>query len=81
MRNNELIIIIIVLGSALLSRISIARYKKNYRKTIENLKENNDSNNIEILIDYLNKNFKIQDENQLNYTLLIIIILGIITYM
>lgn len=81
MKNNETIIILIILGSALLSRFNIERHKKNYRKTIENLKENSNSNNIEILMNYLNKSFKIQEDSQLNYTLIIILILGVITYM
>ena len=71
------IIIIIILGISILYRVNIERIKKNYKQCIEKISREND---IKVLISYLNDYHKMQETNQLNYTLITVLVMIILFY-
>ncbi|ELC8464278.1 hypothetical protein [Clostridium perfringens] len=75
--SSKAIIIIIILGISILYRVNIERIKKNYKQCIEKISQEND---IKVLISYLNDYHKMQETNQLNYTLITVLVMIILFY-
>lgn len=79
--SSKAIIIIIILGISILYRVNIERIKKNYKKCIEKISQENDNfNDIKVFISYLNDYHKMQETNQLNYTLITVLVMIILFY-
>lgn len=75
--SSKAIIMIIILGISILYRVNIERIKKNYKQCIEKISQEND---IKVLISYLNDYHKMQETNQLNYTLITVLVMIILFY-
>ncbi|NBI06445.1 hypothetical protein [Senegalia massiliensis] len=81
MRNNvSFYMTVIIIFTAILSRINIHRHEKNYNKLLNELKKEYSqyNNELNIITNYVKKHYEIQENNQGTYVLVLILTLGIL---
>lgn len=75
--------ILIIIGLAVICRFNIRKYKKNQKKTLENINKNikninnKEKDNTEIIINYISESQKIKEINTYIYIIIIIVVMAI----